>query len=284
MRSYFFLSIFAVLLALIVVPGRPVPSEAAPKSDIPAVTFEAIDYDFNGPDSIPAGLVSVQVVNKGKDLHHVQFLRLESGKTLKDFTEAAKADPSIVYGNIEWMKFHGGPNAVIPGESSSAVVNLEPGNYVVACIIPDAKGVPHVNLGMVKPLTVKGPATTGISEPKASVTITARDFTFSPDGAIKAGPQTIRFDNDGTQPHEVVVVQLPPGKSIKDFADGFAPGHSGPPPGKPIGGSTGIEKGTHTYFMVDFTPGHYGLICFFEDVAKKAPHFALGMMYEFDVR
>jgi plastocyanin len=164
------------------------------------------------------------------------------------------------------------------------VLYLEPGNYVVACIVPDAKGVPHVNLKMVKPLTVKGPAAAGVSEPNAAVTITAHDFTLSPNGAIKAGPQTIRFNNEGTQPHEVLVVQLPPGKSIKDFADAFAPGHSGPPPGKPIGGSTGIEKGSHMYFTANYTPGHYGLICFFEDATKKAPHFALGMMYEFDVQ
>ena len=283
MRYSYFLSILAVLIALLFIPVRPVPAKAAPKTGIPQVTFDAIDYGFKGPDSIPAGLVSVRLVNKGKDLHHIQFLRLDKGKTIKDFIKAAKANPSMVYGNISWVKFDGGPNAVVPGESSSAVVYLEPGNYVVACIVPNAKGVPHVNLNMVKALTVKGPATAGASEPKAAVTITAHDFNLSPSGPIKAGRQTIRFDNKGTQPHEVLVVQLPPGKSIKDFSDAFAPGHSGPPPGKPIGGSTGIEKGSHMYFTADFKPGHYGLICFFEDAAKKAPHFALGMMDEFDV-
>jgi plastocyanin len=273
-----YLSASVIITALLFIGIRP-----ASAAGYPNVSFVATDYAFSGPDSIQAGLVSVHVLNKGKDLHHIQFLRLDKGKTLKDFVEAAKADPHVIYGNIGWVKFEGGPNAAIPGTSSTAVMSLEPGQYVVACIIPSPKGVPHVNLGMVKALTVKGPATAKISEPKASVTITAHDFNFSPDKPIKAGPQTIRFNNAGTQPHEVLVVQLPPGKTMQDFAAGFAPGATGPPPGKPIGGLTGVYKGGHEYFTANFTPGHYGLICFFEDAAKKAPHFALGMTYEFDV-
>jgi hypothetical protein len=275
------IAVCTVLMALFFIQVRPVP--AAAKAAIPTFTFEAFDYGFTGPDSLPAGLISVRVVNKGHELHHIQFLRLEDGKTVKDFTEAVKTNPSIVYGNLPWVKYESGPNGVIPGESTSAVLYLEPGSYVVTCIIPDARGVPHVKLGMVKPLTIKGPAAMGVSEPKAAVTITAHDFVFSLDKAIPAGTQTIRFNNEGTQPHELLVVQLPPGKTIKDFADAFAPGHSGPPPGKPIGGMTGIEKGRHAYFTANFTPGHYGLVCFFEDAKKKAPHFALGMTYEFDI-
>lgn len=278
------LSVAAVITAILFISSQPFSARDASAAGIREVTFEATDYGFTGPDTIPAGLVSARVVNKGKDLHHIQFLRLDAGKTMADFTAAAKADPSVVFGKVSWVKYEGGPNAVVPGESTSAIVNLEPGNYVVACIIPDPKGVPHVIHGMVKALTVKGPAVSKVSEPKAAVTITAHDFNFSPDKPIAAGKQTIRFENSGTQPHEVVLVQLPPGKTVKDFADGFAPGHSGPPPGKPIGGVAGLYKGGHAYFTAKIDPGHYGLICFFEDPTKKAPHFALGMMYDFEVK
>jgi plastocyanin len=274
----------AAITAVIYVSSQPYSAGTSFAAGMPEVTFEATDYGFNGPDTIPSGLISARVVNKGKDLHHIQFLRLNDGKTLQEFMAAAKGDPSIVYGKLSWLKYDGGPNAVIPGESASAVVYLEPGNYVVACIVPSPKGVPHVNLGMVKGLTVKGPATSGVSEPKAAVTITARDFNFAPDKPIAAGTQTIRFENAGTQPHELLLVQLPPSKTIKDFADAFAPGHSGPPPGKPLGGVTGLYEGGHAFFTANIEPGHYGLICFFEDPTKKAPHFALGMLYDFEVK
>lgn len=155
----------------------------------------------------------------------------------------------------------------------------------MACIIPDPNGVPHVNLGMVKVLTVTGPAPSGVLEPEAAVTITAHDFTFSLSSPIHVGNQTFRFNNDGMQPHEVVLAQLPPGKTIADFAAAaFAPGTSDPPPGKPVGGLTGLYRGGHQLFRADLQPGHYGLICFFEDATKKAPHFSLGMMSEFDVQ
>lgn len=279
MRIFRIFSVFVVISILLFTGVR-----TAPAAGIRKVTFEAFDYGFKGPDTLQAGLMTVEVVNKGKELHHIQFLRLEKGKTMKDIVEAAKANPESVFGHLNGVEYDGGSNGTMPGESTSAVVYLEPGNYVVACIIPNPKGVPHVDLGMIKALTVKGPAVTGVSEPKATVTITAHDFNFSPDKPIKAGVQTIRFNNEGTQPHEMLVIQLPPGKTTQDFAAAFAPGATGPPPGKGFGGLTGVHKGGHQFFTANFTPGHYGLICFFGDAAKKAPHFALGMTYEFDVK
>ncbi len=277
----------AIVMALMFTAGRPVPVEAASKSGINEVTFEAVDYGFKGPDTIPAGLTQVRIVNKGTDLHHIQLLRLTDGKTAEDFAAAVKAAPFNPMGpaaSPAWVHYVGGPNGVIPGESATAVMTLESGNYVLTCFIPNSQGVAHAMMGMVKPLRVTGAADSGTSEPKAALTITAVDFGFAPDSVITAGTKTIRFNNAGMQPHEVLVVQLPPDKTIKDFAAAFEPGHSGPPPGKPIGGLVGIDKGGHAFFTATFEPGHYGLICFFMDGTKKAPHFALGMTSEFTVK
>ncbi len=281
------LVIAAVLIGLVLIADRPVPVEAASKSAMQEVTFETVGMGFVGPDSIPAGLTLIHMVNKGTDLHHVQLVRLADGKTAEDFAAAVKAAPFDPIGPAAppaWVKFVGGPNGVIPGESSTAIINLEPGNYVMICFIPDSKGVPHITSGMMKPLKVTGTADSKAPEPVAAINITAMDFNYAIDKPIAAGTQTILFTNAGTQPHEVLVVQLPPDKTIKDFAAAFEPGHSGPPPGKPIGGMTGIEKGGHGIFTAKFEPGRYGLICFFMDGTKKAPHFALGMTNEFTVK
>lgn len=276
----------AVITAVMIIAGRPVSAGAASGAGIPDVTFEATDYGFTGPDKIQAGLVSVRVVNKGKDMHHVTLLRLMRGKTAEDFVEAVNSDPSyFVTKHLPWIKFAGGPNAAIPGESSSAVVELEPGHYVVACIIPNPNGIPHVRQGMMKPLTVAGPAISRLPEPKAAVTISARDYSFSiDDPAVAAGRRTIRFENAGTQPHEVVVVKLPPGMTVEDFAATLAPFPETVRNDMPMGGLTGIEKGGHGFFIFNFKPGRYGLICFLSDRIKLVPHFKLGMTYEFDVK
>jgi plastocyanin len=281
------LVIAATLIGLILAAARPVPVEAASKSAVQEVTFETVGMGFMGPDSIPAGLTSVRIVNKGTDLHHIQLLRLADGKTAEDFSATVKTAPFNPMGPAAapaWVKFVGGPNGVIPGESATAILNLEPGNYVLICFIPDSKGVAHIALGMVKALKVTGTTDSKAPEPVAAINITAMDFNFAIDKPIAAGTQTIRFTNAGTQPHEVLVVQLPPDKTIKDFAAAFEPGHSGPPPGKPIGGMTGIEKGGHAFFTAKFEPGRYGLICFFMDGTKKVPHFALGMTNEFTIK
>ncbi len=245
------------------------------------VVFTAHDHGFTGPDRISAGIVTMQVVNNGQNPHHIQLLQLLQNKTAEDFRAALAADPSRF---PQWIKFVGGPNAVLPGSESAATMTLSEGNYLLICLIPDQKGVPHLALGMQKPLSVIGSNPTLVSEPKAELTITLADYSFSPSRPITTGSHTIQVMNHGTQPHEVVVLKLDPGASAKDFGAAFEPGASGPPPGKPIGGVVGLDSGGQAFFTARFEPGRYGLICFFEDPVSRKPHFTQGMATEFTVK
>ncbi len=253
---------------------------AGPRTDEAPVVFVAQDYGFAGPDHIPAGVTRLQIVNQGHAPHHIQVIKLLQGKTAEDFRAAIKADPDRF---PNWIKYVGGPNAVIPGGDSLATMLLSEGDYLLVCLIPDQKGVPHVALGMLKALSVKGVRPTLASEPKAGLTITQADFRFSLSGAVTSGTRTIQVKNHGTQTHEVVVVKLDPGATAKDWAAAFEPDASGPPPGTPVGGVVGLEAGDHAFFDVRFEPGHYGLLCFFPDPVTGKPHFAQGMTSEFTV-
>jgi uncharacterized cupredoxin-like copper-binding protein len=254
---------------------------AGPSGKASAVIFVAHDYGFTGPDRIPAGVTTMQVVNKGQDLHHIQLLKLQQGKTAEDFHAAMAADPSRT---PAWVKFVGGPNAVIPGRDSVATMNLTEGDYLLICLIPDKQGVPHVALGMHKPLSVRGVKATLVSEPKAGLAITTADFRFAQSEPIAAGLQTIQVTNRGSMPHEVVVVKLNPGVSAKDFGVAVESGASGPPPGMPIGGIVGLDSGEHGFFTARFEPGNYGLICFFPDPVSGKPHYMHGMTADFIVK
>jgi plastocyanin len=285
LRHRLILSTLVILAAFVPTAHRTLLAGPAINSGISEISFDASDHGFTGPETVQAGVISIRVVNKGKDIHHAVLLRLEDGKSAEDFFEAVQSDPAyFVTKHLDWIAFAGGPNAVIPGQSSSAVVELKPGSYMVVCIIPNPNGILHVRQGMMKPLTVTGPPVVGISEPEAKVTITARDFDFKSDRPVAAGRQTIRFVNAGTQPHEVVVVRLIPGKTLRDFAATFTPFPEAVRNGTPMGGLSGIESGGHGFFTINFVPGHYGLICFLSDRTKLVPHFTLGMMYEFDVK
>jgi hypothetical protein len=283
MSRSLFKSIF-VLLVLIVTTGLDGASYsrsvARPRTDTSPVVFIAKDYEFAGPDRILAGVTTIQILNKGQDVHHIQLLKLLQGKTAADFRAAIAANPGRL---PSWIKFVGGPNAIVPDSEAVATMNLVAGDYLLVCLIPDQKGVLHVALGMQKPLTVTSAKPTLVSEPKAGVTITQADFRFMMSQPIARGSHTIQVMNHGTQPHEVVVVKLAPGASVKDFAASVEPGASGPPQGKPVGGIVGLESGEHGFFRASFEPGNYGLICFFPDPTGQ-PHFVRGMTTEFTVK
>ncbi|MGC3974803.1 MAG: hypothetical protein QM771_10525 [Nitrospira sp.] len=244
-------------------------------------TMTATDYGFMGPEQVPSGLTAIEVVNQGAEVHHAQLVRLAAGKTPADFAAAMKADPEHPR---TWMTFVGGPNAVVPGDRATALMDLQPGQHLVLCLVPNKAGVAHVALGMAKPFMVTERVGTSIAVPKPDVVITARDFQFELSKPITAGSHTIQLVNEGGQAHEVVLVKLAPDAKAKDFIAAFEPGAVGPAPGRPLGGIVGIERGSRGLFTAMFDPGSYALICFFPDKQTGAPHFAQGMTREFVVR
>jgi len=213
--------------------------------------------------------------------HHVQLLELLEGKTTTDLQAVANAAPGRL---PAWAKFVGGPNAVLPGDQATATVDLPAGNYALMCLIPDQTGVPHAVLGMVKPLIVTPTGIRKVVALKSDVRVTQWDFAFSLSDPITAGSHTIEVTNAGSQRHEVVVVKLAPGATAKDFGAALEQGGLGVPPGLPVGGIVGLERGGHGTFTGHFVPGQYGLICFFVDKKTGAPHFIKGMPLDFVVK
>jgi hypothetical protein len=241
------------------------------------VTFTATDFAFQGPDTIPAGLTMFHLAAEGKELHHVQLLKLEEGKTYADFQAAVKAG-----GPPPWAVMYGGVNPPVPGGMAVATQTMEPGNYAVVCFVEGPDKVPHIAKGMMKPLTVTPVANANMTEPTADVTMTLSDYKFAFSKPLVAGRQMIKVENVAAQPHEVVLLQLEPGKTIEDVGK-WAADFKGPPPGKPIGGIPAFMPGKNTYFEVSLTPGDYGLICFVPDAKDGKPHVAHGMAQQIKV-
>lgn len=275
MKTHIFASLCVVALAATTPTGQAWAAQPG------QFTMTATDYGFVGPEQVPAGLTAVEVINEGAEVHHAQLVRLAPGKTPADFTAAMKADPEHP---PTWVTFVGGPNAVVPGDRATALMELQPGQHLVLCLVPNKAGVAHVALGMGKPFMVTEALGTPLAEPKPDVVITARDFQFVLSKPITVGKHTIQLVNEGSQAHELVLVKLAPTARVKDFIAAFEPGVDGPPPGRPLGGIVGIERGARGLFTAQFDPGQYALICFFPDKKTGAPHFAQGMTWEFDVR
>ena len=262
--------LMAVGVAAMLAPSAP-----------PVVTVTARDFAFEAPDTIAAGPTTIRLVNRGPDLHHVALIQLGSHSADEYLRALQKGAPPA------WATDIGGPNTPAPGKESSATVTLASGNYLIVCWIPAPDGVPHIMKGMVKPVTVIGArdakATPATAAPAPDVTVALSDYAFTLSKPLVAGTQTIRVANQATQPHEILLARLAPGKTAADLV-AWIEKPQGPPPGEPIGGTTGMSKGVVNDLTVTLAPGDYAFICFLPDAKDGKPHFLHGMIQQVTIR
>jgi hypothetical protein len=268
-------------LAAIAACNRPAPQAKGPN----VVTITTTEYAFAMPDTVPAGLTTLRLVNQGKELHHASLVRLGEGKTMADFQTGLAAAMKRHAPPPPWMTLVGGPNTVTPGDTGVTTQNLESGRYVVVCWIPSLDGIPHVMKGMFHPLAVTAPAAPSIAAELATdVTIRLTDYAFQLSQPLSAGKHVVRVENTGAQGHEIVIAALAPGKTVQDFTAWEAGGENGPvPTGRWLGGLTTIDAGAHSQFTTTLAPGNYLLLCFWPDAKDGKPHIEHGMAREIAV-
>jgi len=102
------------------------------------------------------------MTNTGRELHHQQLLMVPEGMTTED----------LIAGPIG------------PGATGITTLNLTAGDYLIVCFIPNAEGVPHMALGMIKPITVIESSAPVAALPEAKVSIDMVDLGFGLSGAI----------------------------------------------------------------------------------------------------
>lgn len=249
----------------------------------------AKDFAFDAPDSVTAGWTTFHFTNDGPNLHHMQFVRLDSGKTVQDLVPALDAVMSGKAPPPAWLTFVSGPNAPNPGAEVDATINLDAGNYAIICLVDLPGKVAHYTKGMVHALTVTAASGTPPAEPTADVTLSLADYKFVPSGPYTtAGTHTYKVTNNGPQVHEVEIIRYAPGKTMKDMGEWMDAAEkgtaNGPPPGDAIGGvSGGVPRGV-SYFTANFTPGKYAMMCFIPDMKDGKPHLQHGMVHEFEVK
>lgn len=261
------------------VPADATPA-AAPAAP-PLVHVTATDFKLDLPAKIPAGAVTMHLMNEGKEMHQAMIARLDSGKTMADFAQAMKSNGPLP----AWVKLVGGPNGIVPGATTTATTVLIPGNYVSICFIPSTDGVPHAAKGMVTAFEVTPGTDAEATLPTATDTVVMKDYGFAASRPIAAGSHTILVQNSGPQEHELVLLKLEPGKTVKNFGDwATTGGMKGPPPALPIGGAGGMQAGGSVVFTADLAAGDYAFICFVPDAKDGKPHLMHGMAQQFAVK
>jgi len=235
-------------------------------------------YKMTVPQSIPAGLTTVDFKNSIKTVIDAQLVRVDGNHSKDEVVETVSADNAPI---PDWLHAEGGVGETPPGASRSATMNLVPGSYYV---FGNTEGNP-IKKGTIAKFKVTGAASSE-ALPKADKTITANEYSFQiPD--LKEGSQDVEFRNAGKELHILVAAPIMPGKSLEDVKTALA--SDGPPSGPPpidfkkATGASVLDPGRALVTKMTFKKGTYVAICFMNDRKGGPPHFKLGMLQEIKI-
>jgi hypothetical protein len=119
------------------------------------------------------------------------------------------------------------------------------------------------------------------SPPTADETLTLRDHHFKLSAPVPGGTSTWHVRNDGTEPHQALIVKLPAGVSEWSERLWYTNGSRGSEPGTRVGGVTRLEPKKDEWFSITLEPGQYLLLCTMSE--DEGRHFELGMIYRFTI-
>jgi uncharacterized cupredoxin-like copper-binding protein len=242
-----------------------------------AVQIQATDYTLSLPPAIPSGINTFAFENKGAEPHYVRFVRIAPGHTMDDFIAWQKSNIAIP----DWLISSGGIGAVAPGMTEQFTATLAAGSYAAICTYPAADGMPHAAKGMYAALQV-GPAVSSERAPaNEDLTVTMHDHGFQLTAPVPPGKPLWRIHNNGSEPHQALLVRLP--ETANEFQERlwFTKGSRGTRPGVPVGGVVELQPDADAWFSVELKSGRYLLIC--TVVEQEGRHYDLGMIYRFTI-
>lgn len=241
----------------------------------------ATDFQFQAPSQVDAGLVNIRLFNRGKELHHVLVIKVDRMDRLSQIADELRANKYMT----SWMHPLGGPESVGPGGVSSASMVLEPGRYVLACIVASpTTHRQHFMDGMLRELSVVKPPGPEVltALPSAELSLSLNEWSFTLTGVLYAGRRTIRVVNNGAVEHHLSIVRLIGGATALQAAH-WLENPKGEPPFEAVGGTTGLGPKAAVNVTVDLMPGEYAFLCTLYNPLSKKTHSAMGMVKSYTV-
>jgi hypothetical protein len=276
------------------------------------VDVTAIGLTFDAPDSIASGWNTFRFKNSGDMTHFALIERIPDDVGIAehqsevapvfqqgmDLLNAGKPDSAFAaFGQLpEWfgeIVFIGGPGLTAKGNTSEAIVYLEPGNYLLECYVKTDGNFHSYNAnpgkyGMVYQFTVTEDVS-GAPAPTADVNITlSSERGIEVEGDLTPGAHTIAVYFEDQKAHEnfvghdVHLAQLEEDSDlgeIEAWMDWSQPtGLETPAPVEFLGGINEMPAGMTGYFTATLEPGEYAWIAEVPNTIEK------GMLQRFSVR
>lgn len=231
------------------------------------------NLEFSVPRTVKGGLVQIEFTNSAKGGERTaQFVRADKGHTGQEALQAAGAWAENGKPLPEWAHTAGGFGEVPPGETQTVTQRLPAGDYAVAEIESNASAG----------FKVSGAGAGG--QPSAPGTIEATEYKFDTTG-LKAGRNTVVFDNKGAEPHFAGAAPIKSGKTIADVRE-YLETEKGEDPleNRSTFTTAVIDGGGKQSLELDLKKGSYALLCFVPDRKGGPPHVVKGMVSEAQVR
>jgi len=270
--------------------ATPEPSREAPVRTVAHATppdqtleFVAQEYSFEGPTVADAGMTEMVLTNEGAEEHQLALFRMnegvDAGTVLGALGAAGHLEAARELGT--WIA---GPNLASANATESVVIDLEPGRYIVGCVIPAPDGQPHAMKGMLSELTVaEAPVAHHIADDTLP-TVGLEEFGFElPDGFDGRG--SVEVVNNGGMIHEFGIVRLNDGATVDDvIAYERQPfPRTGDAPAQPATGTTFLDPGGRARLDLDLPPGRYAAVCYLPLPESHDAHLEHGMIEAFTV-
>jgi hypothetical protein len=281
----------AALIALVIHADahRAAPLHARAPA-IPTLDVVATEFAFTAPDTVLAGRTRVRLSNRGREMHLLEIARLDDGHTAEELGALLGARRPLP----AWATFVGGP---LPGPATAprnaaddmaVTIDLTPGRYALLCPIPSPDDHrAHSLKGMVRTLVVVPSRRATPTEPERSHGAPSRvvldNYGFVLELPWRTGRHRLQVENRAAQPHELAVFRLDAGKRVGDVVR-WASTLTGPPPGRLVGGTTALSRGSTVTLTLTLAPGTYALLCFLPDAKDGRSHVQHGMTREITVQ
>jgi hypothetical protein len=142
-------------------PGGTSPTETTSPSAAVAegdVTYTAVEYGFEGPQTLAAGESTITLVNEGQEPHEMVLFPVEEGRGPQDVLDYIAENPKLDGPPPDWVLGEGAGTFAKPGKTAKPVTaELEPGSYLAVCFVStkQSDGKPHASLGMIQEVTVE---------------------------------------------------------------------------------------------------------------------------------
>jgi hypothetical protein len=240
---------------------------------------------MDAPESIGAGLVEIELENRGNTLHDAQLFRYEGERSAQDLIGELLSSLDVAP-KPDWLSPVGGVARTSPGETVSVTQVLRPGNYFIADTQEKPAGWPVSNAskGAISKLRVTG--ATDATLPPAPASIVAGDGGFRVKG-IEAGTNRVRFENAGRELHQAVAFPIPEGIPFGEAKRRLIARKeelSWVPVFEPHGQATSVlDGGVAQITELELEPGRYALVCLVSDRSGGETHLTEGVATELNV-